>query len=401
MQDNVSSIDMEGMVIAMKICSSFRGLLFALIMTVCLAVSGCGNDSGGVSYNKTEKQNGGEYDSLVGTEEQEALPDEQNAEGEISDTASGNDGETVDSEESSESKEDGNISGEDSKSELAEKLIYRCNINMETINFDKTIAAFKENIDQAGGFVEREDYTNNGVGSSLPEDIYEDYERFNHAAAERHYSATIRIPSEKYNSFVDSTGKIGNVTSKDSNVTNVTTEYVDLQTEKNIYEAQQKRLIKQLENANDKLALQIETKLTDVQVHIAKLNNRLNSIDADVAYSTIVIEIEEVAEYQEREEETDTFLDRLKNTTSNSISAFLIVMEKLLMLFILIFPYLAVAGIIVLLCWKARKKKRAAIRQEITDFPAGEKETAEGETNPQSPEEGSDPQGAEEEKAED
>lgn len=355
-----------------------RHIRFGLtLLLAALIVSGCG----------AEEESGYSYFMADGGSKAAKMQDADNInENKTADQYS----EDIDEEESDtdetagEGMESGTSDSDKTQRGVDEKLIYQCNIGMETVDFDKTIAAFRKSIEKAGGFVESEEYSNEINSAYIDEYVYGDYEKFNTATEDRTYNATVRIPSSKYNEFINNTEKIANVISKKSNVTNVTAQYTDLKTKLEIYEAQQKRLVKQLEKADDKLALQIESKLTDIQVQIAQLHNRMNEIDTDVDYSTVVVYINEVGEYTETPQ-TDTFLHRLKNTISDSTRGFLETMEALLMLLIRLFPYLVIC-LVVALVWRdhwKKQKDRAGKEQERAVDLGQVKETEQEEAAPQ------------------
>lgn len=365
----------------MKHMGRKKSCLLSLVLAAAVILSGCRadeNENGSGSKRGFMNLNAGqEMEDNIKSDSQSAKQD-----------MSENDQSTNAKGETAEIAEDGMESGTstagDSQRGVDEKLIYHSTILMETVDFDKTIHSFQKSIESLGGFIEYENYSNQIDFDYLSKSMYSDYEKFNSATEDRSYRATVRIPSGKYNQFLTNTEKIGNVTGKESNVTNVTTEYQDLQTQLEIYEAKQKRLVQQLEKASDKLALQIEEKLTDIQIKIAQLHNRVDSIDTDVNYSTVEITINEVSEYQEEPRSDDTFLDRLKNTISDSAESFLFTLEMLLLLFIRLFPYLVVLVIIVAL-WVRRKRKKEAQNdttdrvQEIVQESVNEKEEDEAE----------------------
>lgn len=332
-----------------------RVSLLWLLLTVAIAMSGCGSDENG------EKSRGGDQMGIAAFDaaEQKAGEDTQTngSEDTMSESGRKAEAEDVEEETAQSGMESGTTADGGTERGIDEKLIYHSTIRMETVDFDKTIKSFRDSIESMDGFVEYENYSNQLDSGYMSESIYRDYERFNSATEDRTYQATVRIPSSKYNQFLRDTEKIGNVTGKESNVTNVTTEYQDLQTKLDIYEAQQKRLVRQLEKASDKLVMQIERELTEIQVKIAQLHNRLKTIDTDVNYSTVEITIDEVSEYQEEPPSEDTFLDRLKNTVIASGKRFLYTAETLLLVFITLFPYLVVLLIIVALWLHFRKRK--------------------------------------------
>lgn len=90
------------------------------------------------------------------------------------------------------------------------KLIRTVDLSMETEKFDE----LKENIEKAissfGGYTEY---------SNLHAPSWE--------GGRRYYSMTVRIPSEKLDSFIEYAGTLGTVTNKSEGVEDITLQYVD------------------------------------------------------------------------------------------------------------------------------------------------------------------------------
>lgn len=235
-----------------------------------------------------------------------------------------------------------------------EMLVYSCNMSVDVLEFDNALESLKQSLDTYGAFPEKENYHD---GKSAGKWVYEDDESW------KSYNATIRVPSKNYEEFCEFIANLGDLRKKDANVDNLTSEYYDLSTTLEIYEAKEQRYIELLSTIDDEqTAIAIEKELTDIQIQISKLVTRMNEIQTDVAYSYVYVTINEVREYVEDEPEDikeDTFGQRLKETVSGSFSVFLTLMEKLLFIFIYLLPHIITLGIfafIILLIIKAVNK---------------------------------------------
>lgn len=248
--------------------------------------------------------------------------------------------------------ESSTLSAEQIKKEM---LVYTCNMTVDVLEFDDAVANFKESLDGYGGFVESENYTDGGSGGRW---YYADMEKW------RTYSATVRVPSADYEEFCNNAAALGDLRSRNSSVENVSSEYYDLSTTLEIYEAKEERYIALLATiTEDEYAVSVERELTDLQVEIAKIKTRMNDIRTDVAYSFVNITINEVREYTAEPVKTDTFGQRLANTLSETGSGFLVFLEDLLFFIIAVFPYLILIGMIVFIVIfviKKSKKKKAS-----------------------------------------
>lgn len=240
-----------------------------------------------------------------------------------------------------------------------EMLVYSCSMSIDTLDFASTVNGFKALLDQYGGFIEVENYSDGGS-----------YGRWYSESTEKwqSYSATLRIPSRNYDAFCNSAGNLGDLRSKNASVQNLSSEYHDLSTTLEIYEAKEERYIALLsEITEDEYAVAIERELTDLQIEIARIKSRMNKINTDVSYSYVYITINEVKEYVSEPVKTDTFFDRLLNTLSNTGSGFVEFLETLLFLIIRLTPYLVLAGvlfIVILALTKKRRARKAQLRQE-------------------------------------
>lgn len=262
-----------------------------LAASICLALTACGSsastDSGARSSVQKAASNSAGYmdkNDLAGADtayadvEYEAAADEPVYE------------------ESDESVE-GDVSDKENKTNKldTEKLIYRCNISLETLRFDDTVSEFQKIITKYNGFIESENTYINSTG------YYE-------SSGLGVYVATVRVPSDKYKDFVNETGGIGTLINRSQNVTNVSQEYSDLSVELEVLEAQKADYLEMLKEAKkledmDNVIL-ISDKISSVSTQINQIKTRLNSIDNDVAYSYVDVNIKEVKEIVEHSEDS-------------------------------------------------------------------------------------------------
>ncbi|MDE7294899.1 MAG: DUF4349 domain-containing protein, partial [Oscillospiraceae bacterium] len=224
---------------------------------------------------------------------------------------------------------------------LKEMLVYSCNMTVDTLEFDEALAGFKAALNGCGGFVETENYSDGGSSGRWYKEGEEKW---------KSYTATVRVPSGSYEEFVNIAGNLGDLRSKTSSVENLSREYSDLSTTLEIYLAKEERYIARLSEITDEeYALKVERELTDIQIQIANIRNRMSTIRTDVAYSYVYISLNEVKEYVSEPVKTDTFGDRLSITLETAGSGFLRFLEELLFVIIYAAPYLIFSGVIVLI----------------------------------------------------
>ena len=212
-----------------------------------------------------------------------------------------------------------------------EKLVYTCDMRMQTLTYDETLANVRAEISKVGGIIESENETNSGTNW-----YYDDY---NKTRGEKSIYLTVRIPSKNYKGFLESLEGQGKILSKNSYVENITRRYHDTEAVIRNLEMQEERLQAMMEQARTiEDMITIETRLTEVQTQLDQNRTYLSSMDTDVAFSTVNLTIEEVVRYSTDPPKTLTFVDRLHNALVGSWSNFLSFLETILFAAIYIAP---------------------------------------------------------------
>ena len=234
------------------------------------------------------------------------------------------------------------------------KLIYTCDLTIQTTEFENTLGAIRALINKYGGFIASESQNDNDTGW-----YRSDYVKTSATMTEQ---LTVRVPSEHYHDFLNALDGNGKIISKNMYVENISRQYSDTETTIKSLETQEERLLdimEQCETVEDMIT--VEARLSEVQNELKIYRNRLSSMDTDVTYSTINMSIYEVLEYTPDKEPVKvlTFGDRLKNTLKNTGKGFMTFLEDSLFFLINALPYLLiVAGIVILIVWLIRKKLR-------------------------------------------
>ena len=124
-----------------------------------------------------------------------------------------------------------------------EMLVYRGELAIDTLDFDTSVNDFKALVNEKGGFIESESYTDNRSTSG--------YYAIDESEKRNVYSAMVRIPSSEYDAVINSAGSFGDVRNKSSNATNVTQQYGTYKSQLEIYETEYKRYLALLEEATE------------------------------------------------------------------------------------------------------------------------------------------------------
>lgn len=334
-----------------------KKILSVFAVGLMLVCAGCGNDKSDVNVSKNELA----YDSYEDDWAAESAGGfSENYSATDSDTyyqSAATTEEAMETGAENEKYTDGNTAGITPTQESGtgkidkEMLVYRGELSIDTLDFNTSVSNFKALLNEKGGFIESESYTDNYTNSS--------YYAIDASNKHNVYTATVRVPSSAYDEVMNSATSLGDVRSRYSNASNVTQQYSTYKSQLEIYETEYNRYLTLLENAtDDEYALMIENELFDIQIQIANLKSGITNIENDVAYSYIDITIKEVSEYEEEPEKTDTFFDRFKNTCKDSWDGFLEAMEDLLFWIVMNIYGIIIFVIIVLLVWRFWRKKR-------------------------------------------
>ena len=246
------------------------------------------------------------------------------------------------------------------------KLIRTVELEMETKEFERMMSELETQVQDLGGYIENLETYN---GSN-----YSGYR------VARWANLTIRIPREALNGFLQNMSQIGNVVRRSDSVEDVTLSYVDMESRRDTLKAEQARLLELLERAEtveDMIAL--EERLSNVRYYLESMESKLRTIDNQVDYSTVYLNLSEVKELTSVEERTD--LQRITEGFRDSIKDIGNGVKEGLIWFVVHIPYLviwaAVIAALALILKKYRKKRRA--KREAAKKETAEKETAEKE----------------------
>lgn len=188
-----------------------------------------------------------------------------------------------------------------------EKIIYSADATVETTEFDKTIAALEQLIEKLGGWTESGSVSGTG---------YDALSRGKQASRNANY--TIRVPNEKFEELMGELSSLGNVPYSHIYTENVTAEYYDTKARLTTYEAQEKRLLELLDQAETVSdVIEIENELTEVRYRIESLQTSLRGWDRRVNWSTLYLAVNEVREYTPQEQRS--YADKLKASVKDGI----------------------------------------------------------------------------------
>lgn len=240
------------------------------------------------------------------------------------------------------------------------KLIKNVDMDVETEEFDTLLDKMEKKVDSLGGYVESS-YTYNG--SSY------------YGSNNRNASMTIRIPAEKLDDFLSEVAESSNVISRNDSVTDITLQYVDMESHKKALLAEQDRLLElmeQVETIEDIITL--ESRLSEVRYQIESMESQLRTYDNQVSYSTIYLNINEVTKLTPVKEQSTW--EKISTGFVESLYGVGTGILNFIIRFIINLPYLVVWAIVIFvivliikLIRKSMKKRKEKKRQKQLQGP--------------------------------
>lgn len=220
-----------------------------------------------------------------------------------------------------------------SNSQVAgQKLIKDVTMSVETKEFDDFITDLNHQITSLGGYVESSDIS----GGSYQYDNY------------RYGNIVARIPADKLDGFVNIVNQKGNVVHTSEQTTDVTLQYVDIESHLKALKLEQETLMNLLEKATSmEDVISIQSQLTQVRYEIESNESQIKTYDNLVNYSTVRIDITEVE--RETQKESTSFAGEIKIKLSNNLYAIKEGFRSFLIEFIAALPYLVIWGIIIVI----------------------------------------------------
>lgn len=311
-------------------------LAAAAVLAASLCLTACGGSSGTNSAAYKEEAGAAgdyayeSYDGDAYAAEEAA----QTAEGEDYKADSGSGGST----ESALRAQDG------------QKIVYTGNLSIQTLEYEKSAASIRKKIKDAGGFSEAESERDN------------DYYWYSHSSGSgstRYLSITARIPSEKFEDFINSLSGDGKVMSRSVNAENISQVYANKETYKKSLEKEQERLLEMMDKAETiEDMITVESRLSEVERQLNVYKTDLAQMDKDVEFSTVYIELKEVKRYTEEVSST-TFGEELKYAFEDAISSFKNFCEGIILFVVRNFPYLIILAVIIVMIVRAVGRSRA------------------------------------------
>lgn len=238
------------------------------------------------------------------------------------------------------------FTGEKGSSIEPEKVITTITMNIETLEYEKTLDKLNQLIEANDGYVVSSQVSYDNKISAR----YSEYDRY------AYYE--IRIPKDKVSSFKKSLPDIGNITNEYTSKQDVTKYYIDTESRIKVLETKEERLLSLLERA-EKIEdiLAIENQLSDVISQKESLKAELQGLDERIDFSTFYISIYEVNKLSSSAGVNAGFFTKLKAAFNDAINKFYIFIEQLVLFIVSNIFFIILLGVIIYVIVKYGMKR--------------------------------------------
>ena len=219
------------------------------------------------------------------------------------------------------------------------KIIKSAYLGIETLEFDKLNNNLQGKVAMMGGYIESS--STSGVPRA---------EKSSSPDRQAHYE--IRIPSKKFEQFINEVGELGNLITKEIGGEDVTGQYFDVQARIKSLTIQEERLLSILKKAELlQDIIELEGELARVRYDIENYTGTLKSLDSMVSLSRVSLDIYEVKEIKTDEPDPETLGDRIADAFKGSLKSLGKFFEGLTVFLVAALPYLAIIAPIIWIVW--------------------------------------------------
>jgi len=225
------------------------------------------------------------------------------------------------------------------------KLIRKADLSIETKTYDRFIAALEAQIGTYGGYVQ----SGEARGSADRGSRWANY--------------TVRIPADRYDSFLAQVSELGTVTHKSENVQDVTMAYTDVESRIRALEAEYETLLSILEKCTElKDVITVQSRITEVNYQLDSHKSQIRQYDNLISYCTVYLNVSEVERVTVPVEEK-TLGQRISESLADNCADIVEDAEDFAVWFVSSLPYFGIwiviiGGVVVLAVALGRRSRR-------------------------------------------
>lgn len=228
------------------------------------------------------------------------------------------------------------------------KLIYTAELNLETTTFDETVKNLSALVDELGGWTQNSSVSYGGSGY-------------------RYGSYSVRVPKEKFSTFLTRAGELAHVTYTSSNVEDVSELYYDtagrLETQKTKL-ARLQDLLAKAENMED--IITIESAISEAESQIEALTGEIKRYDSQVDYSTVQFSLNEVYQLSNVEQPATGFFSRLAGALVSGARGFADFVQNVLLMLAYAWVWVVLVALVLIGVILVHRKQRVLTKKETS-----------------------------------
>ena len=230
-----------------------------------------------------------------------------------------------------------------------QKLIRTARMELETTAFEEAVRGLTDLTEQMGGYFESSSVGKRNSG--------------------RWAEYTVRIPAEKYQSFLDQAGALCHETWRDTRQEDISERYYDTQGRLKTQQIKLERLQTLLAKAEAmEDIITIESAISETEQMIDDLSGTLRHYDGQVDYASVCITLNEVYKLSSVEEVPDSFMSRLGKAFSGGWANFTDGLENLAVALAYGWMWVLVLAAVAVVVVRVLRKRRCKV-QKADDKP--------------------------------
>ncbi len=228
--------------------------------------------------------------------------------------------------------------------DVPRKIVYTADVDLVVEDFAAAAEQVVRLVEQFGGYVAESD-----LGGT--------------PGVQRHGRWKVRIPVEKFDSFVEGVVTLGELNHRQTDSQDVTEEFYDLEARIKNKTVEEQRLIKHLEETTGKLKdiLDVERELSRVREEIERLQGRLRLLANLTSLTTVTINLQERLGYTPVQ--APTFGTRIGHRFQASVEQLVRFGEGIVLALVSVVPWLPVWFVVLAATWLIARRllrRRAA-----------------------------------------
>lgn len=227
-----------------------------------------------------------------------------------------------------------------SEAEQESKIIRTASLTIATKTYEQSLASIRAQCEESGGWISwsSENESTGGL---------------------RRANLTLRIPSDKLDTFLADDFAGGRVTSRSETMDDVTDSYYDtaarLETQKALM-ARLQSLVTDAADLSDVLAL--EAQMADTQYQIDRLTSSLQSTDKQVNYATVDVNLREEKASDDLTNQDMSLAQRLTSALEAGWSMFVDFLGDAVVFLVAALPFIAVVAVVGVIVMIVKKRKK-------------------------------------------